>query len=939
MKKNTLFFWTLAILPTLVFTQPKNDSIPVQWNYYSQRDLLKKSIGKPDTSKDDEQTKFDRWDWFWNNRHGNDGDMRTYIKGMNTFYQKKSTTTLSVNCQEDCNSSCYPADWRFIGPEYIAKQNLGQVHALWVNPAISSSDNMLAGAESGLWKTNDGGQHWTNLTDFCLPGVGIFSIAVQSNNANIIYIGTGVANSVQSTDHSYGNGIYKSTDGGVSWQHLTVANLVPWENFCTKILIHPFNLNLYAIIASRAYKSINGGATWVQILGDNENPDRLTLRDIELNPQITTSDEVYISSSSHVTNWFACPVTSNPCSWFCSVSNAQYATAKVWKLNTPFNSTTVTPFSLQNLCSTIPGYTNDVALAMLSLTQNSINIACWTNAGTPKIYRKIGTNPWTGFTPAVTCPSGLYGFNNIYSLPFEVSPVNDNILYLGGNQLFKSTDGGHNLVCCWQYDAMNIGTNFLGSHPDLRTFVLYQSTASGNDILFLGNDGGIGKTANGGQSTTNLNGANLQLTQVYGISNNEKYPTAIYGGTQDNGIFNNTATTWKVDVIGDAYDAASDLNDPLIAYTSSNGNVVYKTTTGGGSWSSLGHPPGESFVYAPLWVDNLNRLYVGGLNLWRRDGNSWTQITHLISNRGIRSVKLTDDGNTAYIVYSGELWDANSPNSAFQGKVYKITNLNTSPVATDITAFLEGVRYTSITDLAIDPVDGEKVWVCFGGMWTSDHKVYKYENNSWTAFGLGLPNKPSNALEYMKNANDLLFIGTDDGVYYRNNLMTEWKPFMCNLPHTIVTDLEINYNANELRAATFGRGIWKTKIPLQYTSTCSVPALITTNLGNMSNGQTTLVTALSQSVSINYGGTCIGGDCCALPGGGITWTIYKKMIYPAIMPESNIATGTGATISFNGIFRIGQPAFPSQKFSYRVEIKLSCSGKDCATTNLFFNGK
>ncbi len=712
----------------------------------------------------------------------------------------------SNNYSFECDSSVYRPVWHFIGPENQVQQTSGKVHALWINPA--NQDQVLAGTESGLWKTSDGGHNWINLTDCCLSGTGISCIAVQPGDTNIIYIGSGVGNNVKSTDHNYGYGIFKSTDGGISWQNLEVDNsLFPKENFCSKIMVHPVLFtNVYAIIGSRAYKSVNSGKTWKIIFGEAENPDKLILRDIELNPRVTDYDEVYISSCTHIIDWNNCD-TALPCNYYCA-GKIKFATAKVWKINSKLNSPSARVGTLEDMCGTIPGYQNDTRIAMLSFTLNSLNIACQTESGKVMIFRKKGEEDWTN-----TSPHNTMGFNSVYSFPFAVSSANDSILYLGGFQLFKSTDGGKTLSPLWGYWAWLRDPKYAGSHADVRDFVLYRANPSGDDVIFLGTDGGVGKTNDGGKTTLNLNSAGLQITQIQGISNSEKFPGLIYAGSQDNGMFSNIGNTWKCNVMGDAYDCVSDLEDSLVAYTTSNSSTIFKTISGGDKWFGIGCPKGENCMDKPLWIDNQDKLYVGAKNLWRLDGKEWTQLTNISTNASIRSFKMTEDGNTAFLAYSGELWDGVSPVCDLKGRVYKVTNISTSPEVADITGCLEGVRWTSITDIAIEPLSGDKIWVTFGGFWKSDYKVFRFENNSWQEYGQGLPDIPANSVKYLKNSDDLLFIGTDDGVYYRTGHMLGWKRFGCKLPWTIVSDLEINYRSGVIRAATYGRGIWESRLP------------------------------------------------------------------------------------------------------------------------------
>lgn len=795
-------------------------------NYFKIKDNLLKDFKSTSVKKDQldqsqftdsENTDYFRWIKFWSTRTNEKGDLSIY------FNEKLKSSTAAIipndariaaptssNCNE-CTTSTYPSNWRFLGPIDLITQNLGRIDAIWINPV--DQNNILAGAEGGIWKTVNGGVNWSNLNDFCIPGIGIKSIAVQKNNTNIIYIGTGYDNGSGKWGHSYGYGIYKTTDGGANWTKLNVGSTtISDENYCSEILIHPnFNNIIYATLGSKVYKSINSGNTWHVIFNSGVgtlNPESLKLIDIELNPNITTKDELYISSLNKLIDWNGLGTYSYP---YYNWSNRKYATARIWRCESNFTSTTLGT-SLIDFSSTLTNYPQDCEIAKMCFTLNSYNIMVKPQTNNIKFFRKFsGSLIWQ-----LNTPTGLdYKWPLSFFVP-AISP-NDPNVFVGGLRMYKSVNGG-----------VNFNTVPGNYHDDIR-IVKFQTPTT----FAFGTDGGISKSIDAGSTApSNINGNSIQLNTFYGISNNERFPNLIYGGTQDNGLYNNSTYdvngNWYVKVWGDSWDAASDLNNALIAYCSfgvMNANL-YKTQDGGRNWTSIGCPVANDCSYSPLVVDNQNRLYTGIKNLYRYTGANWTQIT--IPNtldKKIASFKLTDDGNQAFIIY-GEPLSYSGSGLALANKVFKISNLNSIPFPTDITKGtnnstssddLEIVRWCPLTDIAIEPVNGSKVFVCFGSVFSNPvdfpKRVYKYENGIWSPFGQGLPNLPCNSIEYFKGPNDLLFVGTDDGVYYRKSGMTSWSKFQCNLPHVIISDLEINYNLQKLRAATYGRGIWETSIP------------------------------------------------------------------------------------------------------------------------------
>ncbi len=927
---------------TCLFAQGQ-DTIPEEFNYFKIKEKQEKRLSdreRADTIKDDDFEKFMRWDYFWKNRTGRFGDLRTYSDQMfeNTFGKSRTQN----NCEDNCNNCCFPSGWQYLGPETVT-QNMGKVTAIWVNPG--DQNHILAGAEGGLWKTIDGGATWEVITDFCLPGIGISYIAVQPNNPDIIYISTAYGNGASFTDHSYGYGVFKTTDGGATWQNLFVGiGSSTHKKPSLKVLIHPVNYStVYALVGHEVYKSIDSGLTWQVIFGSVQNLGELLLYDIELQI-VGTLDDVYVSSyDGHAS--YGCsgtPPLGTYC-WGCTYETRY--TAKVWKFVSPQNSASASSFlDLTDPISPIlPNYNPVTKLVSLSFTSNSLNIACQSNSdactSNPseiKLYKKVGSGPWINTNTFNSNPFGNrvnYGFG----FPFEVSPANDNIIYYGGLILNKSQNNGTSFSSMWPYWSFFTNPIYAGSHPDVRFLTIYSSTPTGNDVLFLGTDGGISKTTDGGNSTLNLNGKGIELTQFYGIGNSEILPNLIYGGTQDNGIFDNKNQSWRVYPYGDFYDVVVDKVNPSIAYTTMNSNIIRKTTNGGSSWSWLGCPSGESCAgEKPMYINNNNQFFFAGKNLWRRSGTSWVNITNLSGNGQITGLDMSDNGNIAYISKYGPNYSSSS-NTTFSGKVYKITNLNTTPIVSDITSGLEGVRWQGITDLTTDK-DGDVVWVSMGNFWESEKKVFKYNAGSWLEYGQGLPNIPATDITHFKGSNGLLFLGMDDGVYYRDNGVSEWKEFKCGLPRTIITDLEINHNLNRLRAATYSRGIWETCIPfnqdnISCTTNPSLEARVFPNSSSyfpVSNNQITSVNERNASVTVKVGNTCQGGGCCG-NGESISWRVFRDGVL--------YSTGSGSHISFSGRFQIRIFGWwVIRRYNYRVEIITSCGGKKCGAIDLHFNG-
>lgn len=920
--------------------------IPERFNYFQQKELQERLFTEEDlrdTTKDRDYEKFLRWDYFYKDRIDRFGDLRSYPNRMFGYYKNQHKVG---ECKNDCYDCCFPSDWQYLGPR-IESQNLGRIDALWINP--SNSNHILAGAAGGLWKTLDGGVNWEVITDFCLPSIGIKSIAVQPNNLDIIYVSTGFNAGIAFSDHNYGFGLFKTTDGGINWTDMNLISGGLEGKISRKVTIHPVNHNnVYVAIGHEIYKTVDGGSNWQVVFGTSENPNQLQIYDFEILTNGLT-DEVYVSSYSKRESWGGCNGGSPPPGMYCWGAGGQrFYSAKVWKFNSTQNSLStnglvdLTDFSTSTI---LPNYDPVTALASISITSGSITIGCQHgyDAGNTNsqariaIYRKPTGGSWT----LINDPIVRNGYG--YDFPFEVSPSNDNVIYIGVLVLGKSINGGSSYTTynntpisnLWSvYWAFNPNSssydpNQAGSHPDVRFLTIYNSSpSSNNDIVFFGTDGGISKTTDGGTTTKNLNGNNLELTQFFGLGNSEILPNLIYGGTQDNGIFENKNQSWRNYPFGDAYDAVIDKINPSIAYVTVNGSIR-RTSNGGANWSYFGCPEGNDCWLIPLFINNNNELYAGIRNLWKRVGTNWVNITNLNAGK-ISGIDMSEDGNIAYIAYSNPTYNTN-----FSKKVYKISNLNTTPIISDISSGLSGVQWQGITDVATDD-NGNTVWVCFGNFWEGNKKIYKYNSGIWSEYGQGLPDIPCNNIEHYKGSNGVLFLATDDGVYYRDETMVKWEDFRCALPKTIISDLEINYELNRLRASTYSRGIWETPIPpIQDQINCISPPTLearvspsaTFNL--MTNNQTRFVNQPSATVNINVGDICQGGGCCS-KGNNITWKVFRN--------GSLYSSGSGETISFSGEFQRRFFWFSTRRFQYRVEITSNCGGTNCGIYNLNFRG-
>ena len=624
-------------------------------------------------------------------------------------------------------------------------------------------------ASGGMWMSNDAGNTWTTTTDN-LGSLGVSDIAIDPSNPNIIYIATG---DIDAGD-TYSIGVYKSTDGGLTWNPTGLTFTTNQRRRIGRLLINPQNPStLFAFTSAGIYRTRNAGASWTLIQAGN-------FKDGEFKPNDTTI--VYGVTSS---NFYR---STNGGNTFTSVSYG--AVGSIIRL-----SVAVTPANPNYVY--LLGSLNDYSYGGVYLSNASGAAGTWTvMSTTPNIF------DWS------TNGSGIGG-QGWYDIAIGVSPTNPNEIVCGGVNSWRSTNGG----ASW-----TLYTHWYGGggkpyvHADLHD-VQYTSS----NTVYLATDGGLFRTTNGGTSFSPINGA-MNIAQIYKLGLSATSSSLIVTGHQDNGTNKWNGTSWTEIYGGDGADCFISWNNNNTIVASYIQGDFQRSTNGGASWTSIAPPTSQSAAWvAPIiqHPTNPNTFLCGYENVWisNNQGTSWTQPGVVGSGSGdILGVKVAPSNtNVIYAFRSYELY-----RSANNGAVW-----------TNISSGLP-VGYAAITDIAIDNTNENNIYVTFSG-YSSGNKVFHSTNGgaSWTNYSAGLPNIPVNCIVYTKNSPGAIYIGTDVGVYYREATMSSWLPYSQGLPNVIVNDMEIDYLSNKLRAATYGRGVWETDL---YSNPTAVPnSFFTTN--------------------------------------------------------------------------------------------------------------
>jgi photosystem II stability/assembly factor-like uncharacterized protein len=667
-------------------------------------------------------------------------------------------------------------NWIFSGPTTSPGQynGLGRVNCIGFHP--TDVNTFWVGTPAGgLWKTTNGGASWTTVTDN-LPVLGVSDIAIDPTNPNTMYIATGDGDGYPGDTKSVG--ILKSTDGGVTWNTTGLSWSVTQLRLIRRLIINPTNpQTLIAATTDGIYRTTNGGVNWTQAQTGH-------FMDVEFKPG--DPNTVYAASNgSSTSNAQIYRSVNGGASWTSVIS-----LPNVWRMNIAV--TPSSPGLVDVLCCNLNG-----GLAGLWYSGNS-------GASFSQYFASNNSN---NLLHESYNASGAGGQGD-YDLAYALSPTNENEIWLGGINLWKSTNGGANwnLATMWTppHPTQN-PTSVPVTHAD-KHFLAFHPLAPGT--LFDCNDGGLYKTTNGGNTWTDLSNG-LGISQLYRIGTSATIANNVIMGLQDNGtkeLYNNS---FLERTGGDGMECIIDYTNASIMYSSSQNGEIYKTTDGGTTWpiivSNTGtgvNSPGEWITPYVIHPTSYNTLLIGKAQVYRstNGGISWSQLGTLSGAVGLVIALAYAPSNTQ-IIYAST-----------RTQIYKTSNGGGS------WSLLNGVTAptTPNTYIAVHPTNPDLLYVTQGG-YTANDKVWTVSSTNapttnWQNISGSLPNVPVNCIVYQSGTNGGVYVGTDVGVFYRDASLTDWTEFNSGLPRVIVTELEISYNNNKLWAATYGRGLWSSNL-------------------------------------------------------------------------------------------------------------------------------
>jgi len=657
--------------------------------------------------------------------------------------------------------------WVFAGPTNIG----GRITDIEI-PGESFNTVFVAAASGGILKTTNNGASWTNVfSDQATISVG--DIAIDNANTNLMYAGTGEANS--SSQSFRGDGIYKSVDGGTTWQHSGLE----LSAYIGRIVIDHSNSNrvfaaacgnLFTPDGNRGiYRTTDGGNNWERVLFVSDSTSAI---DIVQHP--TNPDVLYAAMWERMRGL--------------NYRRSFGATSGIWKTTDGGDTWT-------ELTTGLPqgNETGRIGLA-ISPSSPSLLYAFYDNQYEVAVYKtqNSGQN-WTR-----TNDSYLQGMNSSFGWYFgqiRVHPDNPDRIYVMGVYLYGSSDGGNS----WSEMGYEM-------HVDHHAMVFHPVTGR----IYEGNDGGLYFSDNNGNNWNKIN--NLPLTQFYDIEIDRLNPARIYGGTQDN----NTIRTWTGqtgdwDAIlgGDGFYSIVDYTNSNIIYAEYQWGELHKSTNGGNwmnpindYWSSDRVNWSAPVVMHPV---NPQTLYFGTYRVWKttNGGNSWSAVSGDLTNG--------DDGSTFHTITTLAI-SAIEPDIILAGTDDGRAHISTNggSLWNDIST---GLPERWITRVVTDPFDVNTIYVTLSGFrWDEPlAHVYKSTNlgQTWQPISNGLPELPVNAFVADPGEQGRYFTGTDAGVFMSENEGETWQSMNQGIGNVPITSMKIHADENFLLIGTYGLSAYK----------------------------------------------------------------------------------------------------------------------------------
>ncbi len=706
--------------------------------------------------------------------------------------------------KEDASSLYSGLKFRSIGPALMS----GRIVDIAINP-VNENTWYVAVASGGVWKTTNAGTTWQSIFDGQVS-YSIGCITLDPQNPEIVWVGTGENDGGRHI--GYGDGIYKSENGGKSWKNMGLKK----SEHLSKIIIHPTNSKIMWVASQGplwskggergVYKSTDGGITWKHTLGDDAWVGATELLIDPRNP-----DVLYAATwQRHRT--VAGYLGGGPG----TAIHKSIDGGETWtKLGNGLPTSNMGKIGLA-----ISPQKPDVIYAAIELDRRKGGVYKSENRGAS----------WKKMSDAVSGGTGPHYYQELYASPHQFDH-----LYLANNYMLETFDGGKT------FTRMNESEKHVDNHA-----VAFKKDDP--NYILVGCDGGLYESFDRTKNWKFID--NLPVTQFYKIAVDDAEPFYyVYGGTQDNstqGAPSRTDNThgirnsdWFIVLGGDGHQPATEPGNPNIVYAQwQQGNLNrHDRLTGENVYikpqPALGEKTERYNWDAPILVSphDPKRIYHASQRVWKSDdrGDSWEAISGDLTNN-IERIQTPFYGkkqkwDNAWDIYAMSSYStitslAESPKQS--GLIYAGTDDGIIQVTEDGGANWRKVEFSKINglpesafvnDIKADLYDANVVYAVFDNHKFGDYQPYLFKSvdkgKTWQDISNNLPDRTLlwRIVQDHENSN-LMFLGTEFGVYFTLDGAKTWTKLKGGMPNISVRDLAIHKRENDLIAGTFGRGIY-----------------------------------------------------------------------------------------------------------------------------------
>jgi len=685
-------------------------------------------------------------------------------------------------------------EWRDIGPFRGGRST--------ASTGITGNDQIyyMGTTGGGLWKTEDAGISWKNISDGYFETGSVGAVAVSESDNNIVLVGMGES-PVRGVMTSSGDGVYKSVDGGDTWVHLGLEN----TKHISQVRIHPSDPNIIYVSAQGSpygdtkergiYRTFDGGKNWENILFIDPSSGAVDLAMDYTNPRV-----LYASFWDH-----------QRLPWYVRSGGKG---SGIWKSNDGGDT-------WKKLSDGLPkSVMGKIGVAVSRANPKVVYAIIESDEG--GLYKSDnGGESWKLINDERVLRARSWYYMHIYA-----DPSDENIVYVLNAPMMKSIDGGKTF------------TNIRVPHGDNHYLWI---NPNNSNILINSNDGGANISFNAGKSWSTQK--NQPTSQFYRVNVDNRFPYWVYGGQQDNSsvaikssTFSN-GISWKDWIAGvggceTAY-VAFDKNNPVLMYAGCYQGIITEyslnldNTKDIMAYPSMGlGEPSDEQKYrfnwnAPIIVSehNPNVIYHAANKLLKTSdrGITWQEISPDLTknkkeNLGPGGGPITNEGAGGE-VYHTIYYVAESPhdkNIIYTGADDGLVHITRDGGKSwsNITPELEEGMINSIE---VSPHDPATVYIAFNRYKFDDFSPYilksKDYGETWTVYGSDIEkNSFVRVVREDKNKKDLLYAGTERGIYMSKNGGINWFKWQRNLPIVPITDLVVHQN--DLVVATQGRGFW-----------------------------------------------------------------------------------------------------------------------------------